>query len=474
MSIQSEIERINTNVQSSLSLIADEGVDIAEGANSDALPDAIAALIADIPCASIFVTGLSESDTVSASKDGKTVQGEWVTKKSQTEDTNTLLLLHGEDMTDSSASANGITNSGVAVSSDQSKFGGKSLYFNGGALLTLTGGITLGTGDFTVELWIYSSATTNAYRRWISSSIGGFASGTFCLRENANGTIETSKFATTAALTRNAWNHVAAVRASGTLTVYLNGVAVGSVADSTNYSEPVRYIGGHYNGSSEYHVGYMDEIRISNIARWTANFTPPTEMYTNMIAVDGSGFEIAPIKSFGTWTVTATNGEETATQDVLVDVVAEYEIEMDLNNILWLYREGDECEEVTGGWYHAVNAVNGGYIVKEESRMLLYEPYSDGFICVRNPLPLSKYTKMTVEWGRGGSSSAYAAFSVVNVSSDGFVLDDSTQAFVYQNQTLLTSPWSFDIDSNSQNTRIFYGQRTESSGYFYVTNVWLE
>lgn len=42
MSIQSEIERINNNVQSTLSTIADTGVEV--GANSDALPAAAAAL----------------------------------------------------------------------------------------------------------------------------------------------------------------------------------------------------------------------------------------------------------------------------------------------------------------------------------------------------------------------------------------------------------------------------------------------
>lgn len=63
------------------------------------------------------------------------------------------------------------------------------------------------------------------------------------------------------------------------------------------------------------------------------------------------GFLIKPIRDFGTWTVTATDGTKTATQDVLVDVITEYEIEMDYK--LWLYRDGDECEDVTGGW--AVN-----------------------------------------------------------------------------------------------------------------------
>ena len=44
MSIQSEIERIQGNVQSTISNIAETGVSVPEGANSDDLPSLAAAL----------------------------------------------------------------------------------------------------------------------------------------------------------------------------------------------------------------------------------------------------------------------------------------------------------------------------------------------------------------------------------------------------------------------------------------------
>ena len=52
-----------------------------------------------------------------------------------------------------------------------------------------------------------------------------------------------------------------------------------------------------------------------------------------------SGFIMKPIKEYGTWTVTATNGEDTVTQDVLVDAAIEYEIEMG-----YIYSFVDEFE----------------------------------------------------------------------------------------------------------------------------------
>lgn len=63
---------------------------------------------------------------------------------------------------------------------------------------------------------------------------------------------------------------------------------------------------------------------------------------------DGSYWLIDGIRDLGTWTVTATNGTQTVTQDVLVDAITEYEITMAYR--LYLYNEGDECEDVTGGW----------------------------------------------------------------------------------------------------------------------------
>lgn len=59
-----------------------------------------------------------------------------------------------------------------------------------------------------------------------------------------------------------------------------------------------------------------------------------------------SGFLISPLREFGTWTVTATNGEKTKTQDVLVDVATEFEIEMDF--FTYLYKYGEVNSDMVG------------------------------------------------------------------------------------------------------------------------------
>ena len=80
------------------------------------------------------------------------------------------LLLHmdgtGSTFVDNSPSPKTITaNGGVTQSDAQSKFGGKSAYFDGsGDYLTFgSADLSLGSGDFTLEMWVYPTQTQTAF-----------------------------------------------------------------------------------------------------------------------------------------------------------------------------------------------------------------------------------------------------------------------------------------------------------------------
>lgn len=75
------------------------------------------------------------------------------------------------------------------------------------------------------------------------------------------------------------WNHIAFVCHSGMIKIYLNGLLVISKAKYT-YTFPGGnfYIGSRFNNNYDFN-GYIDELRISNIARWTSDFTPQTKPY---------------------------------------------------------------------------------------------------------------------------------------------------------------------------------------------------
>ena len=71
------------------------------------------------------------------------------------------------------------------------------------------------------------------------------------------------------------WCHLALTRQGPVLRLFLNGTLVG-VNNSYTYD-------GTGNDGVRTYIGVdttlIDELRISNIARWTANFTPPTQAY---------------------------------------------------------------------------------------------------------------------------------------------------------------------------------------------------
>ena len=73
---------------------------------------------------------------------------------------------------------------------------------------------------------------------------------------------------------------MAQVRNSGTTKLYIDGTAILTASDSTNYTDNYFMIGGWYSGDYLLN-GYIDEFRISFKARYTSNFTSPTEEFAN-------------------------------------------------------------------------------------------------------------------------------------------------------------------------------------------------
>ena len=170
------------------------------------------------------------------------------------------------------------------ASTTQTKYGNSSIYFTGAspgdAVTASSSDFAFGTGDFTVEFWSYNTSLHNWVTMASSSprsatgwSCGTDAAGTAAWYCQAIGRILESPAGT---YTANTWHHTAYVRSNGTIKVYVDGVERDSATDTINYDKTDFCIGALDNGS-EYMVGYMDDIRISKTAIYTANFTPPTE-----------------------------------------------------------------------------------------------------------------------------------------------------------------------------------------------------
>jgi hypothetical protein len=197
---------------------------------------------------------------------------------------NVSLLLHGDGangsttIVDNSPSPKTVTAYGNAqISTAQSKFGGASIAFDGSGDYTsaTSGDFAFGTGDFTIESWVYLQATNDrTIWGYASSNSGGIAlfndqSGQ---RRIYVGTSPTMIVA--GAFPVSTWFHVAVAREGSTLRLFQDGTLIGSVSNTTNLTATQFQVGASLYNSL---WGYIDDFRITKgVARYQSAFTPPT------------------------------------------------------------------------------------------------------------------------------------------------------------------------------------------------------
>jgi len=177
------------------------------------------------------------------------------------------------------------------ISTSVTKYGTGSLYFNGTAgtqLQTLNTNFAFGTGNFTIEFWCYGALQGDKFfidfrgrgaAGPLHITTGGYGGTTVGAVRYTNGTITITSGTTV--VTDSTWHFVAIVRNGTTVTIYVDGVSRGSGTDSTNYSATNSFarIGANSYDGNEF-TGYFDDFRITKgIARYTANFTPPTAAF---------------------------------------------------------------------------------------------------------------------------------------------------------------------------------------------------
>jgi len=172
---------------------------------------------------------------------------------------------------------------GVApkLSTTQSKFGATSCAFIGTGSLTVNDQLfNFGTLDLTIEGFVYPTGSGSPFLNCqTSANLLNFlcASSTSASLIVANATKVSG-----ITLTANAWQHIAIVRSGNTWAVYVNGVSAGSGTGSSTIDCTVSGIGGSVSGAN-YFNGYVDEVRITRgVARYTANFTPPSQAFDNV------------------------------------------------------------------------------------------------------------------------------------------------------------------------------------------------
>lgn len=184
------------------------------------------------------------------------------------------------------------------ISSDVFKFGTGSIQFNGSNRIETPddGSFTFGTDDFTVEMFVrYASVPSTSAPATLFSKSG--ASGRsyaltvdavgFTFRYTIGGTDVVIPLGTYAAV--GTFNHVAITRRNGLISLFVNGVKNGAdsadAASAHDVNDAPLTVGCLFTGSVAVNGlnGHVDEVRITKgVARYTADFTPPTKAFPNV------------------------------------------------------------------------------------------------------------------------------------------------------------------------------------------------
>lgn len=167
--------------------------------------------------------------------------------------------------------------------------GASSIYFDGySGYLTLNNntGLTF-TGDFTIEAWVYLDSLPNHFALLEARSGANQTGYLFYVTNNgfyrlawldAPGT----QYSTIPIFLQR-WTHVAICRSNNIISFYVDGVRdtglsfVNASTVTANNSNP--RIGRLMDG--QYANGYLEELRVSTIARYSGNFTPPASPFPN-------------------------------------------------------------------------------------------------------------------------------------------------------------------------------------------------
>jgi hypothetical protein len=206
----------------------------------------------------------------------------------------------------------------AAISTAQSKFGGASLDFGDGnadyyKITAPTTSYFGGSGDMTFEFQYYRKATGSGLHitdfrpngvdgdSWTIVDFEDGATTRLGIRQNGY------LIASNIAVPLTTWTHIAIVKQGTTAYWYKNGTLTDTTTGwaTTLVNRTDCFLGANYADQTAGNNinAYIDELRISNTARYTGNFSAPTAAFTNdantLLLLHGNG----------------TNGSTTITDD---------------------------------------------------------------------------------------------------------------------------------------------------------------
>jgi len=239
-----------------------------------------------------------------------------------TTSTATVLLIPGINagIIDTTMQNNLVTTPGAQINTTATtvKYGSGSMGFNGSGYASMTSStnLTLGSGDFTIEAWVYTTIANQIFGSGIVGTYDGVSNGGWSITINRStggpygivfihaNTIQQSY---TTYLSTGTWYHIAVTRASGTLRTFLNGtqVATGTYATADAVLATC-YIGIQGGVAGTGHYGYIDDLRMTKgVARYVNTFTPPTQANYDSATISTTTFTTSFTTANNVYSVTS-------------------------------------------------------------------------------------------------------------------------------------------------------------------------
>ena len=178
---------------------------------------------------------------------------------------------------------------GAQLGTNWEKFGTASLKLNGTSYATVpAAAANFGASDFTIDNWVYLT-NINTIAFFGQYFVGGINWSLYYQSGNivfyaVNGSL-VAYYSCPYTFSLTTPYHIALVRQQSNIYIFVNGVSqtltIGTAIGSSSIPSMSSLFTIGFANNGVYFPGNIDEFRISQgIARWTANFTPPTAAYT--------------------------------------------------------------------------------------------------------------------------------------------------------------------------------------------------
>jgi len=205
-------------------------------------------------------------------------------------DEHTVSLLHFDNGIKDETGKAWTVNGKAAISTAQSKFGGASLYLGstGDSISVQSPLVDLHSSPYTIEMWFYPTSIAGSLgdQYGVLTGFTGFADPytgaaiSYVKVTNEGHQPEQVSGINLCSVDKaalNTWHHVALTFDGTTTRLFLNGKLEGTSGTLNTAASLGNLVIGKTAGGYTYQFyGYIDEFRISNIARWTSDFDPET------------------------------------------------------------------------------------------------------------------------------------------------------------------------------------------------------